>query len=157
MLTVIDHWLRQNFLLETHIYTMRLPEQVPNGVRVQELPESATKRYRYRLVTSKPRITDKLVKNLKESGLLFTTQVVELNTWFRPIIAPKGKSFVFNVFWLFSFIFVILGSVRLVNKMRANEEFMAQMKEAIGILTEADGEKGKKAEAMADAAESLEN
>ncbi len=101
MLTPVDHWLRQKFLLQTHVYTMRLPEKMPLGVRVSELPKSASSRYRYRLITNSNSATDRLVKLLGEAGLMFVTQVVEKKTWIKPIISPKGGSVLLTVFWLF--------------------------------------------------------
>jgi hypothetical protein len=39
-LTRLDRWLRERYVYETHVYTLRLPETVPAGVIAEELPES---------------------------------------------------------------------------------------------------------------------
>ncbi|MEM9079751.1 MAG: hypothetical protein AAGC74_03560 [Verrucomicrobiota bacterium] len=135
MKTKVDHWLSENLLLQTHIYTMRLPEDMPRKVKVQELPESASRRYRYRLVSGAPKATDQLVNTLRDEGLLFSTQVVERDPWFRPLIAPKGGSIVYNIFWLISGASVIWGGYKLMVRLQGDANFMAQLKEAIALFS----------------------
>ncbi len=139
MLTAADHWLREKFLLQTHVYTMRLPDKLPGGVKVRELPESATNRYRYRLITNSNASTNKLVKKLDEGGLMYATQVVEKKTPLKPLIAPKGgKSVLLSVFWLISLVGLTIGSVKLFQILRNDEVFMANLRESIAIFTESD-------------------
>ena len=80
MLTAADHWLRGKFLLQTHVYTMRLPDKTPGGIKVRELSKSPSNRYRYRLISNSSKATDKLVKKLDEEGMMYAVQVVEKKT-----------------------------------------------------------------------------
>ncbi len=99
-LTTFDRWLRERFIYRTHIYTMRLPDGgVPRQVLVEELQQSPTRRYRYRLIVNARRDVENLLRILREGNLMFATRVVETNPWYKPIIAPAGKSFFFRVFW----------------------------------------------------------
>lgn len=136
MLTPVDHWLRERFIYKTHIYTMRLPEKLPRGIRVCELPASPTRRYRYRLISTTNQKTDKLVKILNEGGLMFSTQVVERKGPLKEIIAPKGKSVLLSVFWLLSMVGLTLGSLKLFDKLKSDEVFVANFKDAISIFLE---------------------
>lgn len=136
MLTAFDHWLRERFLLRTHIYTMRLPEKLPRGIKINHLPENASAQYRYRLVARTSKVTDRMVERLNESGLLFKTQVVERKTLLRKIIAPKGQSFLLNVFWLISFIGLSFGAVKLFEVVTSNEVLMDNLRESFDIFTE---------------------
>ena len=61
-LTQFDRWLRERFIYRTHIYTMRLPEAgVPSQVLVEELEDSPTRRYRYRLIVNAKRDVENLL------------------------------------------------------------------------------------------------
>lgn len=136
MLTAVDHWLRDKFLLQTHIYTMRLPKKVVRGLKVRELPESASNRYRYRLISNSGSATDKMVKKLDEEGLMYVTQVIERKTALTPIISPKGGSVLLLVFWLFSFFGLCFGGFKLYQNLSSNEVFIQNLSESFDIFTE---------------------
>ena len=134
MLTPVDHWLRERFLFQTHIYTLRLPEKLPRGVRVRELPESPSNRYRYRILANTNATTDKLVTKLNEAGMMFSTQVVEKKTIFKPLIAPKKGSVLLNVFWMFSFFGLSLGVMKVFQTLTNDPVFMENFRETIIIF-----------------------
>ena len=93
-LTQIDRWLRERFIYQTHVYTMRLPESGLSGqVTVEELEESPSRRYRYRLIVNAKRDLESLLTALRSGNQMFVTRIVETDPWYRPIIAPRGKSF----------------------------------------------------------------
>ena len=99
-LTQIDRWLRERFIYQTHVYTMRLPESgLSNRVAIEELEESAGRRYRYRLIVNAKRDLESLLTALRSGNQMFVTRIVERDPWYRPIIAPRGKSFFFRTFW----------------------------------------------------------
>ena len=112
-LTQIDRWLRERFIYETHVYTMRLPESgLSNQITIEELEASPSRRYRYRLIVNAKRDLESLLQALRSGNQMFATRIVETDPWYRPIIAPKGKSFFFRTFWWFVFaglITVVLG------------------------------------------------
>lgn len=134
-LTSIDRWLRERLIYRTHIYTMRLPESgVPSQVLVEELEESPSRRYRYRLIVNAKRDVEALLQILREGNQMFATRVVETNPWYKPIIAPKDKSFAFRVFWWA----VAAGAVCVVFLLGylvlANEELKAELLDAFKLF-----------------------
>lgn len=134
MLTKVDHWLRERYLLQTHLYTLRLPQSLPSGVSASELPETATRRYRYRIVSNTNELTDKTIKILNDQGLMFATQVIERKTWLKPIIAPKSGSVILTAFWLVSFCGLILGTMKLASQLRNDAVFMENFRDAVEVF-----------------------
>ena len=135
MLTPVDHWLRQKFLYQTHVYTLRLPEKLPRGVKVRELPASPSNKFRYRIVASSNATTDKLVEKLGEAGLMFKTQVVERKTALKPIICPKGGSILLTVFWMFSMVGLTIGALKMFRILTSDPVFMANLRDAFSLFT----------------------
>lgn len=102
-LTRFDRWLREKFVYETHIHTLRPPESVPAGVRVVDLPDVPGKRYKHLFVASSSVQADELIAQLKENSQMYTTQIVDRDAWYVPFIAPKNKSV---SWWLFSMVII---------------------------------------------------
>jgi hypothetical protein len=98
-LTRFDRWLREKYVYETHIRTLRPPESIPRGIRAVELPEAPGKRYKHLFVTKESRAADALIAQLKENGQMYTTQIVDCDAWYVPFIAPKDRSL---LWWLIS-------------------------------------------------------
>lgn len=140
MLTPVDHWLRERFLFQTHIYTLRLPDQLPRGTKVRQLPESPSNRFRYRLITNSNKVTDKLVEKLGESGMMFKTQVVEKKTPLKRFICPKGGSVLLSIFWIISLMGLSYGSVRMFKAITSDEVLMENLRGAVEIFTESGGQ-----------------
>jgi hypothetical protein len=136
MLTRLDHWLRERYLFQTHIYTMRLPDKLPSGVRAEELPESPTRRYSYRLVANTNEQVDRLVAQLNDLGLMFATQVTERKTPLKMFIAPKGGSAVLRYFWLIAFFFASVGAIRVAKRIANDEELRAKFSDAVQVFKE---------------------
>ena len=64
-ITQFDRWLRERLIYRTHIYTMRLPESgVPSQVLVEELEQSPSRRYRYRLIVNAKRDVEALLDEI---------------------------------------------------------------------------------------------
>ena len=91
-LTRFDRWLREKFVYETHILTLRPPASIPGGIRVAVLPDAAGKRYKHLFIAHSTKAADALIRQLKENGQMYMTRVVDRNAWFVPFIAPKNKS-----------------------------------------------------------------
>lgn len=115
---------------------MRLPEKLPRGIKVRELPASPSRRYRYRAVSSSNKKTDQLVRALNEGGMMFSTQIVESKGPLKGIIAPKGQSVLLSVFWLLSMLGLTLASLKLFDKLKSDEVFVANFKDAVSIFLE---------------------
>lgn len=91
-LTPFDRWLRETYVYETHIRTLRPPESIPLGIAKVELPDEPGKRYKHLYVAKSSKVADALIAQLKENGQMYTTQIVENDAWYVPFIAPKRKS-----------------------------------------------------------------
>lgn len=130
-LTRFDRWLREKYVYQIHIHTLRPIEAVPHGIQVVELPEVPGKRYKHLYVASSNRSADELIDLLKENGQMYTTQVVDREAWFVPFIAPKEKSV---TWWLVSVVifstavfFVLLYIKGLVEDPAFRKNFMEAM------------------------------
>ena len=133
-LTRFDRWLREKFVYETHIHTLRPPEAVPEGVRMIDLPDAPGKRYKHLFIADSSRAADALIRQLKESSQMYTTQIIDRKSWYVPFIAPKNKSV---TWWLVSVlifsvsaIFVLLYVKSLVD----DPEFRKNFFDALEIL-----------------------
>jgi hypothetical protein len=104
-LTRFDRWLREKFVYETHIHTLRPPESLPRGIRPVPIPDVPGKRYKYLFVASNAKAADVLLAQLKQQGQMYTTQVVDRKSWYVPFIAPKNKSL---TWWIFSTLIIIV-------------------------------------------------
>ena len=134
-LTQFDRWIREKFIYRTHIYTMRLPEvEVPSQVLIEELEESPSRRYRYRLIVNAKRDLESLVSSLRAGNQMFATRIVETNPWYKPIIAPKGKSFFFRIFWWLIIMTIALTALLLGYVILTNEGLKAEGTDAIQLL-----------------------
>jgi hypothetical protein len=98
-LTRFDRWLREKFVYELHIHTLRPPESIPAGIRSIDLPETPGKRYKHLFIAGSGKAADEFIRQLKENSQMYTAQVVDREAWYVPLIAPKGKSV---TWWLFS-------------------------------------------------------
>ena len=134
-LTQFDRWLRERFIYRTHIYTMRLPDAgVPAEVLVEELEESASRRYRYKLIVNAKRDEECLLEALREGNQMFATRVVETNPWYKPIIAPKGKSFFFRVFWWAVAAVAVLTFLIVSYLVLSNEELKSELIDSFNLF-----------------------
>jgi hypothetical protein len=98
-LTRFDRWLRSRFVHETHVYTLRPAARVPAGIRHEELPAAAGKRYRHRYIAHRPEHAQALIEQLKEDSQMFATRVVDRKAWFVPYLAPKERSVTWWIAW----------------------------------------------------------
>ena len=133
-LTRFDRWLRETYVYETHIQTLRPPEEVPAGVRVVELPDVAGKRYKHLFVADSSKLADELIHHLKENGQMYTTQIVDRDAWFVPFIAPKDKSV---TWWLVSVAVIstsVFFALLYVKGLVADPEFRENFAEALKLL-----------------------
>jgi hypothetical protein len=131
-LTRFDRWLREKFVYETHIQTLRPPETIPAGIRVVEIPDVPGKRYKHLFVANSSKVADELITQLRENSQMYTTQVVDREAWYVPFIAPKDKSV---TWWLFSMViittcvfFVLLYVKGLVEDPEFRQNFMEAVK-----------------------------
>jgi hypothetical protein len=99
-LTRFDRWLRERYVHETHIQTLRSPETIPKGIRVEQLPEVPGKRFRFLFVVRGSRAADEFIASLRAANLMFSTNVVDRDAWYVRWIAPKSGSLTWKLAWL---------------------------------------------------------
>jgi hypothetical protein len=133
-LTRLDRWLRERYVYETHIYTLRLPESIPSGIIAEELPESPGRKFRHRFVLRSDRAVAALIEQLRDGNQMFTTRVVDREAWYVPLIAPNGKSITWWFIWLGLTIVVVFTLVHLGRTAWANPELRKNVMEALEIL-----------------------
>lgn len=101
-LTRLDRWLKERFIYETQIFTLRLPEGgLPPGVKVSEVEQKKSGDYRHRLTIKDNGLAAQVIDSLKEDHIMHATHVVEGKNWYNKHISPKGKSFTFM--WILRF------------------------------------------------------
>ncbi len=134
-LTRFDRWLREKYVYETHIHTLRPPESLPNGIQAMELPEVPAKRYKHLFVAKQSRAADELISQLKENGQMYTTQIVDCDAWYVPFLAPKEKS---PTWWLISFFIISVSSFFALLYLKGlveDPEFRKNFMEALKLFT----------------------
>ncbi|MBB5352353.1 hypothetical protein HNR46_002598 [Haloferula luteola] len=99
-LTRFDRWLRKTFVYEMHLYSLRQPETVPRGIRVEALPETPGQNYRFKFIARSERAADELIRLFAEHGQLYATRVVDRKTWYARLLAPGRKSVTWWLVWL---------------------------------------------------------
>ena len=133
-LTKFDRWLREKFVYQTHIHTLRPPEMLPVGVRAVELPEVPGKRYKHLFVADSSKSADAFIAHLKENSQMFTTQIVDSDAWFVPFIAPKNKSL---TWWLVSVAIFTAGAISILLYAKGfieDPEFRENFMDAVKLL-----------------------
>ena len=133
-LTKFDRWLREKFVYETHIHTLRPPEQIPAGIRTVDLPEVAGRRYKHLFVAGSSRVADEMIRMLRENSQMYTTQIVDRDAWYVPFIAPKEKSV---TWWLVNVVVIATSSffaLLFLKGLVQDPEFRKDFMEALKIL-----------------------
>ncbi len=133
-LTRFDRWLREKFVYETHIYTLRPPSSVPRRIRVHDLPDVPGKRYKHLYTTSNSRAAEELISLLKADNQMFSTQIVDRQNWYTSLVAPKGKSV---TWWIVSAMAISASGVCALYYLKNlidNPEFRKNFAETIEIL-----------------------
>lgn len=133
-LTRFDRFLREKFVYQTHIQTLRPSEVLPKGIHVVDLPDAPGKRYKHLYIAKSSKTADALISYLKENGQMYTTQIVDSDAWFVPFIAPKEKSV---TWWLISFFVIstcVFFALVYLKGLVQNPEFKKNFFDALEIL-----------------------
>jgi hypothetical protein len=133
-LTRFDRWLREKFVYETHIQTLRPPEMLPSGIRAVELEDAPGRRYKHLFVARSSKAADELIHVLKDNSQMYTTQIVDRDDWFVPFLAPKEKSV---TWWLASVVVISICSFFVLVYLKGlvqDPEFRANFMEALKLL-----------------------
>lgn len=133
-LTRLDRWLRERYVYETHVYTLRMPESVPAGVIAEELPESPGRKFKHRFILRSDSAVKDLIGQLRDGNQMFTTRVVDREAWYVHLIAPQGKSITWWLVWLGITVCAVFLLVQLGRTAWADAELRKNVEEAIEIL-----------------------
>ena len=134
-LTRLDRWLKERFIYETHILTLRLPEvELPDGVVVTDIEQNKRGDYRHRITIQDNKLAADMIDLMKEHHIMHAIHVVEGKHWYNQRIAPEGRSFTYM--WIFRFLsFVVFCFVGFgIFKLSQNEELRATIKDTIEEL-----------------------
>ena len=133
-LTRFDRWLREKYVYETHIHTLRPPPSLPHGVCEVKIPDIAGRRYKHLFVAKSSKLADQLILLLKANSQMYTTQVVDRTEWYVPFIAPKNKSV---TWWVISTVLILIGLFFLLlylNGFAEDANFMKNFKDALKLF-----------------------
>lgn len=133
-LTRFDRWLREKYVYETHIHTLRAPESIPAGIRVVDIPDMPGRRYKHLFVASSSRVADELILQLRDNSQMYTTQIVDRRAWYVPFLAPQDKSV---TWWLFSMTLIIIASffgLLYLKGLADDPEFQKNFMQALKLL-----------------------
>lgn len=133
-LTRFDRWLREKFVHEIHVYSLRPPEEVPGGIRAEDLPETPGRKYKHRYVARSSQAADALIAQFKAHNQMFTTRVVDRTGWHVHLLAPKEKSVTWWLAWVLVagiFLFIATNAAR---ALWSSPEFQKNLRESIEIL-----------------------
>ncbi len=133
-LTRFDRWLREKYVYETHIHTLRPPESLPAGVRAVEIPDVPGKRYKHLFVANSSTVADELISQLRANSQMYTTQIVDKKNWYVPFLAPKNKSV---TWWLISMVVLTISSIAVLMYLKSlaeDPEFRKNFMEALKLF-----------------------
>jgi len=133
-LTRLDRWLKDKFVYQIQILTLRPCGEVPGGVKEIELPEKPGRRFKYLYTTGNSAAAEKLLTELKEGNQMFSTKVVDREAWWIQFIAPEGKSATWYLVSVFATMGLLTPFVIWVRGLLQNPEFMKNVEEAKKIL-----------------------
>jgi hypothetical protein len=133
-LTRFDRWLKEKFVYQIQILTLRPCENVPNGVVEVELPEKPGRRFKHLYTTGSSVAAEKLLAELKEGNQMFSTKVVEKEAWWVEFISPEGKSVSWYLVSVFATMGLLTPVVIWVRGLLQSPEFMKNLEEAKKIL-----------------------
>jgi hypothetical protein len=96
--TRLDRWLKEKFVLETHVLTLSAPPHVPAGVKLREMESGIGNRFKYSMVIRDRRALEAALQALVDANQTFTTQVQSRKTVLRRVFDdPLGGSFTWRV------------------------------------------------------------
>jgi hypothetical protein len=133
-LTRIDRWLRERFVYETHIFTLRKPPQLPAGIIARKVADAPGRTYRHKFIARNPRRAEQLINTLKSNNQMFATRIVDRSAWYVPLIAPKDKSLVYWFLWVLISAAAAYTAVVAARAVWSNDELRQNILESLEIL-----------------------
>lgn len=133
-LTRFDRWLCKKFVYEIHVETLRPLESIPARIRAVDRPDVPGRRYKHLYVSTNNDAMDALIRKLKDNNQMYTTQIVNRDAWYVPMIAPKGKSLTWRLFSMTLFTIFVFFVLVYLKGLVEDPEFRKNFMEAIELL-----------------------
>ena len=96
--TRLDRWLKEKFVLETHVLTLSEPPHVPAGVKLEPQELTMSNRFKFRMIVRDRRELERTLQALVDANQTFTTKVQPRKTVLRRVFDdPLGASFTWRV------------------------------------------------------------
>lgn len=133
-LTRFDRWLRNKLAYETHIQTMRLPDRIPHGIRVIDLPYVPGQKYKHLMIARHTKNANALLDILRENQQMYATQIIDRSGILVRIFAPKSKSFTWQVISIVIISTCIYFALLYVKSLAENPKFRQNFMEALDIM-----------------------
>jgi hypothetical protein len=96
--TRLDRWLKEKFVLETHVLTLSEPPHVPAGVKLEPQELTMSNRFKFRMVVRDRRELERTLQALVDANQTFTTKVLQRKTVLRRVFDdPHGASFTWRM------------------------------------------------------------
>jgi len=105
--TSIDRWLRKEFVYTCKVYSNTLPQNIPNGVVLDEAGDDSAGRYRYCFTVHNDRQMSELTANLEVANITYTSRVSERGGTSGKLFNNPEKSFTLQIAWLVLILFII--------------------------------------------------
>lgn len=134
-LTRFDRWLRDRYVHETHIRTLRSPEVIPKGVRAEALPDIPGKRFRFLFVIRGSREADQFIASLREGNFMFSTTVVDRESRFARWLTAPNRSVTWLIVWLIVGGIAAFLGITFVFRLVTNPEVQKMLREAYETIS----------------------
>ncbi|MES2997107.1 MAG: hypothetical protein V4733_09895 [Verrucomicrobiota bacterium] len=131
-LTKFDRWLRETFVYQTRIHTLRRPAALPKGIR--EIPAHTSGRYKHLYLAATGKAAQAFIRSLKEENQMYHTEVFNRKSWYVRFLAPETKSVTWWVIGTLIIAIAIAGAGLYIRDLSANPEFRRHFSEALEIL-----------------------
>lgn len=137
-LTKLDHWLKQKFLHQTYIFSLRLPEQkLPRGVKISNVKSNKKGDYKYKLAVKNNEVAQKAIGILKEEGLMHSTHIVDVSNRFNKLIVPSsGRSFTYLWLGRFAVLSTLASFCWFIYILSKNEQLSSSIRDSIQEVIE---------------------
>lgn len=125
--TSIDRWLRKEFVYVCRVYCNTLPQDIPDGVLLEESADDSAGRFRYCFTTHNDRQLSELTARLEVDNITYTSRIIEREGTSGKLFNNPEKSFTLQVGWAIV-IFIVIAiafsplPVRLWKYLSAEEE-----------------------------------
>jgi hypothetical protein len=133
-LTRIDRWLKETFVYETHILTLRPTEKTPKKMRRVDLEEKPGRRFKHLYITDQQKVAEAFLNELKNNNRMFSTKVVDKDAWWVDFVAPEGKSPTWYVVSVFLLMAALSPVVIWIRSLIRDPEFMKNFLEAVDLF-----------------------